>query len=304
MSVAYNSPQILEGSKHKHRMFLQFCANRHLVRKACEGNEWPDWKMFRKGDSGAELVKKFIIHMKTKEKKPGAASIKLLLNLSSKTSTTSLFQTIDIPLLNQFEQYLLGNKSKNFCSGLKEICLHAKLQEKYPTITKIVKELSEPTGMLHSDVAGLFLGLVKLTLNLYQNSPIRTEENYTQNTTGEVLTQLYPNFPLQYDRARFSNECKTQDERAWTDLCEKTFPEHVQMSPGLFLLTCACSNKTVYGFSFLTRNESPAMIFDIVHTRFPPDYRPTIVYDASCKLKDRHGKTFVFFSFSVFPGFF
>ena len=290
MTVPYNSPEILEGSNHKQRMLITF-ANQHLIRKACEKNEWPDWKMFKKGDNGAELVKIFIVHMKSKEKNPGSASTRLLLNLSSKTSTTSFFQTVDIPLLNEFEQYLLGDKKRNFCSGLKKICLHARLQEKYPTITNLVKDLSEPTGMLHPDISGVFLGLLKLTLNLYKNSPELTCQNYTKNTRGEVLSQVYPNFPLKYDKARFSNECQKEDERAWQDLCEKTFPEHVQMSPGFFLLTCACSNKTVYGFSFLTKNESPAMLFDIVHTRFPPEYRPTIVYDASCKLKDRHGKS-------------
>ena len=185
----------------------------------------------------------------------------------------------------------LETKIETFALVLKKICLHARLQEKYPTITNIVKELSEPTGMLHTDIAGLFLGLLMLTLNLYKNLPELNGQNYTKNTRGEVVSKIYPNFPLKYDKARFSNECKKQDESAWQDLCEKTFPEHVRMSPGLFLLTSACSNKTVYGFSFLTKNKSPAMLFDIVHTRFPPEYRPTKVYHASCKLKDRHGKS-------------
>ena len=32
--------------------------------------------------------------------------------------------------------------------------------------------------------------------------------------------------------------------------------------------------------------ESPRIIFDIIMTRFEDDYNPTIVYDASCRLKE------------------
>ena len=59
---------------------------------------------------------------------------------------------------------------------------------------------------------------------------------------------------LIYERAKFVNEGKNQDDQAWEDLCEKSFPEHIKLSPGLFLLTCACANKTVYGYSFMTKN--------------------------------------------------
>ena len=38
--------------------------------------------------------------------------------------------------------------------------------------------------------------------------------------------------------------------------------------------------------------ESPQMLFDIIMTRFEDDYNPNIIYDASCKLKDRNGKIY------------
>ena len=97
--------------------------------------------------------------------------------------------------------------------------------------------------------------------------------------------------PLLKERAKYDKTCKTEDSRAWKKLCEKTFPTHKNLTPGLFIVTCACSFKVVYGFSMMLSGESPQMLFDIIMTRFEEDYNPNIIYDASCKLKDRHGKS-------------
>jgi hypothetical protein len=72
----------------------------------------------------------------------------------------------------------------------------------------------------------------------------------------------------------------------------KTFPTHKNLTPGLFIVTCACSTKVVYGFSMMLSGESPQILFDIIMTRFEDDYNPNIIYDGSCKLKDRHGKIY------------
>ena len=63
----------------------------------------------------------------------------------------------------------------------------------------------------------------------------------------------------------------------------KIFPTHSALSPGLMVMTCACPRKVVYGISLMTSGESPQMIFDVIMSRFPPDYSPNIIYDNACK---------------------
>ena len=36
----------------------------------------------------------------------------------------------------------------------------------------------------------------------------------------------------------------------------------------------------------MVKGESPRIIFDMIMTRFPDDYNPTIIYDASCRIKE------------------
>ena len=97
---------------------------------------------------------------------------------------------------------------------------------------------------------------------------------------------LFPNFPLLRESANYTKDCLYQDSRAKEDSCEKNFPTHRQLTPGLLLMTCACQLKVVYGFSMMMTGESPRMLFEVIMNRFENDYSPDIIYDASCKLKE------------------
>ena len=89
------------------------------------------------------------------------------------------------------------------------------------------------------------------------------------------------------------------------DLCTKLFPDGSKLTPGLFLITCCCSEKRVYGFKKMLKGESPRIIFDIIMTRFPETYSPTIIYDASCRAKElglnREPKRFLEIKFASDP---
>ena len=61
---------------------------------------------------------------------------------------------------------------------------------------------------------------------------------------------------------------------------QKDFPSHATLTPGLYLMTCGCSYKSIDGFSLMLTGESPKMLFDIIMTRFEEDYNPQIIYDA------------------------
>ena len=97
---------------------------------------------------------------------------------------------------------------------------------------------------------------------------------------------LFPNFPLLRESANYTKDCLYQDSRAKEDSCEKNFPTHRQLTPGLLLMTCACQLKVVYGFSMMMTGESPRMLFEVIMNIFENDYSPDIIYDASCKLKE------------------
>ena len=94
------------------------------------------------------------------------------------------------------------------------------------------------------------------------------------------------NFPLLRESANYTKDCLYQDSRAKEDSCEKNFPTHRQLTPGLLLMTCACQLKVVYGFEMMMTGESPCMLFEVFMNRFENDYSPDINYDASCKLKE------------------
>ena len=94
------------------------------------------------------------------------------------------------------------------------------------------------------------------------------------------------NFPLLRESANYTKDCLYQDSRAKEDSCEKNFPTHRQLTPGLLLMTCACQLKVVYGFEMMMTWESPCMLFEVIMNRFENDYSPDIIYDASCKLKE------------------
>ena len=77
-----------------------------------------------------------------------------------------------------------------------------------------------------------------------------------------------------------------EDKDYEAELCSKLFPEGQIWTPGLFIITCACPDKRIYGVLKMVRGESPRIMFDIIMGRFEDDYNPNIFYDASCRLKE------------------
>ena len=132
------------------------------------------------------------------------------------------------------------------------------------------------------------ISLIDFTLQFYDSLPEREPSNYKIRTEGEIKTECFPLFSLKRERARYEADQRgsNKDKDSWDDLCSKLFPVHTQLTPGLFLVTCCCPKKKVYGFKKMVQGESPRIIFDLIMTRFEADYNPTIVYDASCRIKE------------------
>lgn len=88
--------------------------------------------------------------------------------------------------------------------------------------------------------------MIDFVLNFYEKCPERSNSDYTKRTTGEIPSQYFPHFPLIFERPKYTADNSTGEN---DDLCTKLFPEHVKLSPGLFLVTCACTEKKYMDFS-------------------------------------------------------
>ena len=128
----------------------------------------------------------------------------------------------------------------------------------------------------------MIAAVVRHIANVYESSTSNNEEDYCARQGGEIISQVYPLFPILRERAVYKRDCRIQDEKQLRDSCQKDFPSHSKLTPGLYLLTCGCQQKSVYGFSMMMSGESPAMLFDLIMTRFENDYNPYIIFDASC----------------------
>ena len=136
-------------------------------------------------------------------------------------------------------------------------------------------------------IPSLFLlAVVNHTLNVYKSAAINKDQDYCLREGGEIDSQVYPAFPILKEKGVYENTWKIQEDRAQKDLCKKEFPSHKKLTPGIYLMTCGCKHKVIYGFSMMLSGESPEMLFDLIMTRFEPGYNPHIIYDASCRAKE------------------
>ena len=122
----------LEGSKFSDRIFIKHAKNRKTLREAAEKSEWPSRRNitqttekdpdFRpnmkrkrniKKDEGMEMFWK-LLESTNKSNPPTSGFVKLMLALSAKTSSTILFQVIDVELIQNIKAYLKSNTEMNF----------------------------------------------------------------------------------------------------------------------------------------------------------------------------------------------
>ena len=143
-------------------------------------------------------------------------------------------------------------------------------------------------GKLPKFVKTYFVKVLEFCIAYCDSLPVRNYSDYLQREGGEIKAEVFPNFPLLNEKNKYKADEKgsKKDIDVWDGLCSKLFPENSLLTPGLFLVTCTCPQKRVYGFKKMVRGESPRIIFDLIMTRFEPEYNPTIIYDASCRAKE------------------
>ena len=89
------------------------------------------------------------------------------------------------------------------------------------------------------------LAVVRHIMEVYETATTHSEDDYFKREAGEISTEVYPNFPILRGRAVYKRDCKIQDKKQRRDSCEKDFPAHSKLTPGLYLLTCGGPQKSV-----------------------------------------------------------
>ena len=162
-SIPFKSHTISHGSQQKHRTFIQLSQNRKILKTAVKEKKWPNLDSIKTNDDGMELAKLFILEQMKKHKTPSSVDLKLFLNLSSKTSSTSLFQVIDLDLMTSLKNFLEGTMYADMFYTLKHAALLSNLLRKYPVIMGLLRQLCQPSGIPSPGVRKLFLGLISHT---------------------------------------------------------------------------------------------------------------------------------------------
>ena len=210
-------------------------------------------------------------------------------DISSQSSTVNLFQVIDVEIMKELEENL-GSQSQLITDkstlSLKNECI-----QKYPVLYDRLKRaalLPLSNGDIPLGVKKLYSAIISFVLEFYEKLDIRDQDADYSRRQGEIKAEVFPQFPTIFQRPMYEADRRLskKDKDSWDTLCTKLFPEHTQLTPGLFIVSCCCPQKKIYGYKKMVQGESPRIIFDIITTRFEEWYNPNIIYDASCRVKE------------------
>ena len=291
--VPIQSENILDAPEFKERMFIKTKKNRNMLRTACEERKYPNIKTTQYSqDPGMKSVSDLFEGIKSEGYTNMPDAIRdLVYEITSVSSTISIFQPMDNDLLNKLKESLQDNE-KDLLTNQKYLDLKHQMFKKYPLLYKRLDSIGQMMlshGKIPKSVKNFILSLIDFCLSYYSSLVVRKSTDYKNMKKDEdVKSECFPLWDIKRKRARYQADQRAskKDIESWDELCSKLFPEHRRLTPGLFIVTCCCPKKKVYGFKKMIQGESPRIIFDIIMTRFEDDYNPTIIYDASCRIKE------------------
>ena len=131
------------------------------------------------------------------------------------------------------------------------------------------------------------MALALFCIDTFRKMPTRMESDYKKRTTGEIHLEWFPNFPILYERARYEADERNSviDNDALKNACNKDFMSQKYWTAGLWIVTCCCPQKVIYGIKKMVTGESPKFLTDFMMTRAPAGWYPTWVFDAACKVQ-------------------
>jgi hypothetical protein len=110
-----------------------------------------------------------------------------------------------------------------------------------------------------------------------------TTPNEEANSAFFALPPQRMRLRRKYEYSNDSGSGSNADAATHGNMCRKEFPKSRYFTPGLFIVTCACSNKTVLICVFMDSGESPRILFNLILNRWEIAPR-MIIYDNACHL--------------------
>ena len=128
----------------------------------------------------------------------------------------------------------IRNRSKLKAKSATDIEQQQMFKMKYPTWTKILTSFGDEE--INCALAKFLVLIIEHTEGLFKLAPERQPEDYDETVDGEIDSQLFPNFPILRQRAYYEKECQAEDDKSLKSMCEKNFPTHSALSPGLMVI--------------------------------------------------------------------
>ena len=130
---------------------------------------------------------------------PPRAYLDLLKDLSSASSTVTMFQPFHNKLLKELSTSL-SNPDSNVLRDPELRSLQDCLRSMYPVFMERLKGLVVPArpqdDHLPVHVRDIFVRLLAFIMNFHRDLPVRTETDYRERGEGEIKGQILPLFPL------------------------------------------------------------------------------------------------------------
>ena len=74
------------------------------------------------------------------------------------------------------------------------------INKKYPVWSKVVSTLSR-NGDINTSMSEILIDIIDHTLEVFDSSASRNDEDYCERLSGEIDSQHFPDFPLRRKRA-------------------------------------------------------------------------------------------------------
>ena len=94
-----------------------------------------------------------------------------------------------------------------------------------------ISEYSRKDGDINTSMSEILIDIIDHTLEVFDSSASRNDEDYCERLEGEIDLQHFPNFPLRRERAFYEKTCNVEDEKSLKFMWEKDFPSHSTLTP-------------------------------------------------------------------------
>jgi hypothetical protein len=199
--LPFDGESLLDAPTYKERMFLKLKKDRDLLKSSLKLGTYPTISTRNGSDSHLVAVKDFTVGMKKSGfSAPPKSYLDLLKDLSSASSTVTMFQPCDTDLLKKLRDSL--DKPDNVLRDTKLSNLQTELRSLYPVFMDRLEGLALPAGPdgehLPLHVRSFINKLLDFVIKYQEELPVRTSTDYTERKEGEILGQLTPLFPIRY----------------------------------------------------------------------------------------------------------